>query len=486
MKMYSLVVVAVICTSYQVFQSTQVFVVLRAETLLDVPVERTDGAVRVVSAALPSASSNRIPNASLKTRQQAIADLQMPAVPELNNTNATTSALYEPPRPHPHAGARDADGNWGYVADVTRIRRWMLQRYREAAGANTTSSTSLAEAGDELLPPSSYLPLAVDEIETVCGTQPGKGFEGKHGWDVVIKVVLNGPNPLPLPSSENRPTSPEPRIDTKSNNSSSTPYVPPTYIITTPEPNGVSQKKILCGIYSYDKMDYRIQGVSETWGWRCDGFLPVSTVTIDDPAIRGYGSVDVPHYGPEEYKNMWQKTRSILAYMYDNYFDDYEYFYLAGDDTHVVVENLRRYLYTVEQTHDVATEPLYMGMPFALTGWKNLLFNIGGAGYVLNRVALKRLVLEAFPTCYPKTQLSEEDQIIARCLKSMKIVPLHTVDAYAKIPSGWAALMELVEGKTAISKRLTSTGEESTVGEQELMLSRSRVLPFITFVRSIK
>jgi glycoprotein-N-acetylgalactosamine 3-beta-galactosyltransferase len=346
-----------------------------------------------------------------------------------NKNNKTLSKSDEPPRPHPHAGARDAEGNWGYVADVTRIRRWMLQRYRETAGVNTTVSTSLpAEAGDEVFPPSSFLPMKDNEIEKVCGTQPGKGVEGTHGWDVVIKVVLDGPNPLPLPSSENRPTSPEPSLDQNSNNMSSTTYVPPKYVITTPEPNGVSKGKILCGIYTYDKMDYRTQGVSETWGWRCDGFLPVSTVTIDDPAIRGYGSVDVPHYGPEKYGNMWQKTRSILAYMYDNYFDEYEYFYLAGDDTHLIVENLRRYLYTVEQTHDVATEPLYMGMPYTF----RILYNIGGAGYVLNRVALKRLVLEAFPTCHAKTQVSAEDRFVGLCLKSMHIDPLHTVDAQGR------------------------------------------------------
>jgi hypothetical protein len=64
----------------------------------------------------------------------------------LSRTNAAAnqavSESYEPPRPHPHphAGARDADGNWGYAANVTRIRRWMLQRYREAAGANATHS----------------------------------------------------------------------------------------------------------------------------------------------------------------------------------------------------------------------------------------------------------------------------------------------------------------------------------------------------------
>jgi glycoprotein-N-acetylgalactosamine 3-beta-galactosyltransferase len=138
--------------------------------------------------------------------------------------------------------------------------------------------------------------------------------------------------------------------------------------------------------------------------------------------------VDVPHYGPEMYDNMWQKTRSILAYMYDNYFDDYEYFYLAGDDTHLIVENLRRYLYTVEQTHDVATEPLYMGMSYTF----EVLYNSGGPGYVLNRVVLKRLVLEAFPTCYAETEVSAEDRYVGLCLKSLGIEPLHSVDAQGR------------------------------------------------------
>jgi hypothetical protein len=137
-KMYPLVAV-VICALYQVFQSTQVFVVLRAETPLDVPVERTDGAI--VPAALQSASSVEvsvepadatvvpatIPNASI-SRHHVIADLPVPAsqslVPArkvhanyshaaftaatLSHTNAgvnkTPSHSEEPPR-------RDAKGN---------------------------------------------------------------------------------------------------------------------------------------------------------------------------------------------------------------------------------------------------------------------------------------------------------------------------------------------------------------------------------------
>ncbi len=70
-------------------------------------------------------------------------------------------------------------------------------------------------------------------------------------------MVLDGRNPLPLAGSDNLHTGPEPGT----NNSCSAPYVPPTYRITIPEPNGVSKKKILCGICSYNKMAYRIQSI---------------------------------------------------------------------------------------------------------------------------------------------------------------------------------------------------------------------------------
>jgi hypothetical protein len=470
-KMKALTIAVITCTVFcyvslfntaQVFQDAQVLIALQAETPLDVPVERANESI--FSTDLPILSLTRIPTARPPTtRQQAvIADLRMlPAVPVLveDSKNATTSASAsatatatsdahsmipntpnktlsqskesptsagakktlsqsdEPPRPHPHAGARDADGNWGYIADVTRIRRWMLQRYRETAGANATVSSSpsspsspslVLEAANGPFPPSSYLPLTANETEKVCSVQPGMGHEGTHGWNVTIKVVLDGPNPLPPLDQSGKKL---PRI-------------------TIPEPNGVSKGKILCGIYSFHKNAHRIQGISETWGWRCDGFLPVSTVTIDDPAIQGYGSVHVPHFGTEKYRNMWQKTRSILTYMYDNYFDDYEYFYLAGDDTHVIVENLRRYLYTVEQTHDVATEPLFMGALTFRGG--NVTYNDGGAGYILNRVALKRLVLEVFPICEVEKESSAEDMFVAKCFKEIQIHPLHTVDAQGR------------------------------------------------------
>ena len=67
--------------------------------------------------------------------------------------------------------------------------------------------------------------------------------------------------------------------------------------------------------------------------------------------------------GPETYSNMWQKTRSILSYMHDNYLDEFEYFYLAGDDTHLIVENLRNYLGLLEEQKGM-NSTLFVGQLF--------------------------------------------------------------------------------------------------------------------------
>ena len=44
--------------------------------------------------------------------------------------------------------------------------------------------------------------------------------------------------------------------------------------------------------------------------------------------------LDILHVGGEEsyQNNMWQKARSIWAYISDHYLDDYDWFHLGGDD----------------------------------------------------------------------------------------------------------------------------------------------------------
>jgi glycoprotein-N-acetylgalactosamine 3-beta-galactosyltransferase len=204
--------------------------------------------------------------------------------------------------------------------------------------------------------------------------------------------------------------------------------------------------------------------IAETWGWKCDGFFAASTQTILPPPpshnnnsssssrststgtfdltqpIAGLGSVDLPHLGPEQYNNMWQKTRSILAYMHDYYLNEFDFFFLSGDDTYVIVENLQR---TLQSLGPAAWEyPLYLGhwIPFRPDSINNNNHNQnnmsslsyfvgGGPGYVLNRKSLELLVQTALPTCHPTRLTSSEDRILGECFRSIGIMGNHSVDA---------------------------------------------------------
>ena len=56
------------------------------------------------------------------------------------------------------------------------------------------------------------------------------------------------------------------------------------------------------------------------------------------------GAINLLHKGPEAYANMWRKVRSMWAYAYDHYLEDYDYFHISGDDSFVVVDNMKAFL----------------------------------------------------------------------------------------------------------------------------------------------
>ena len=97
--------------------------------------------------------------------------------------------------------------------------------------------------------------------------------------------------------------------------------------------------RILCAVYTYSEGHDRIKAILETWGRKCDGFLAASDKT--DLTI---GAINLLHKGEEKYGNMWQKIRSIYGYIYDNYLNDFDYFHFCGDDTFVMVDNLRSFV----------------------------------------------------------------------------------------------------------------------------------------------
>jgi hypothetical protein len=133
---------------------------------------------------------------------------------------------------------------------------------------------------------------------------------------------------------------------------------------------------------------------------------------------------------------MWQKTRSIWKTIYDNFINDFDYFYLCGDDVYLLVENFRSYLDDELAVWDMTEEqeqqqdqsslspssssppPRHFGL------WVGSPTNIvtGGPGYTLNRAALRMYVESGmWETCYSEKRVSSEDKFMSMCLSKIGI-----------------------------------------------------------------
>lgn len=181
---------------------------------------------------------------------------------------------------------------------------------------------------------------------------------------------------------------------------------------------------IFCGIYTMEKNHAtNIRAMRETWAPHCDGFLAFSTAS--DARLP---AVAIEHEGREEYYNMWQKSRSIWKFIGKHYLNDFDYFILGGEDLFVIPGNLRRYLKSLAMSPD---DDLFAGRRFKGYGTDNY-FNSGGAGYVLSRGTLRKLVHDGLDRteCHAHGHTPMEDVMIAECLRKVfKIGLTDTRDA---------------------------------------------------------
>ena len=131
----------------------------------------------------------------------------------------------------------------------------------------------------------------------------------------------------------------------------------------------------------------------------------------------------------------------MWAYIYDNYYEDFDFFHIGGDDLYVLVENLRLYLESEEirtaanggvylpDGSETSQTPLFLGRRFAYQGDMNDIFISGGSGYTMNKAALKALVTEGLPNVFPHAHTFSEDTMIARMFrKRFGVVPYETKD----------------------------------------------------------
>jgi glycoprotein-N-acetylgalactosamine 3-beta-galactosyltransferase len=185
------------------------------------------------------------------------------------------------------------------------------------------------------------------------------------------------------------------------------------------------EPKVFCGIYTMlSNHPTNVKATAETWAKRCDGFVAFSTDT--DVTV---SAMKIEHEGQENYNNMWQKSRSIWKYIAEHYIDDFDFFLMGGDDMFYIIENLKYYLASDEIRAEVAKgRGVYLGRKFQPPN--NLVFNSGGAGYILDKAALRILKDHIdLPGCFPHQVGFWEDVNIANCLKtSNAIVPYDTRD----------------------------------------------------------
>ncbi|XP_070566992.1 glycoprotein-N-acetylgalactosamine 3-beta-galactosyltransferase 1-like [Ptychodera flava] len=117
-------------------------------------------------------------------------------------------------------------------------------------------------------------------------------------------------------------------------------------------------------------------------------------------------------------KFLWGKVKAAFKYIYEHHINDADWFMKADDDTYVIVENLRNML---EQ--EDTTQLTYFGLRFILKNNTKRIHMDGGAGYVMSKAVLTKLVeigLENASLCRQQEQGSE-DVTLARCLESLGV-----------------------------------------------------------------
>jgi len=307
-------------------------------------------------------------------------------LPKSSQTAASSSGDTSKESSFVEFDAYNEQGERGYIADPTSMKRDRFEFLKAARQSdpnvnyNNAVFTALTGFQSQYREGTWSADTALDR-DSVCSISGGQIFERDAGFQLLQKI----------------------RIDNATVASSKPPL------------------RLFCGMYTYSHNRDNARAAALTWGHKCDGFLAFSTETI--PSL---GQLNLTHRGEESYMNMWQKTRSIWAYIHAHYLKDYDFFHLGGDDLFVVVENLRRFLVSVNEKAEPG-EPLFLGQ-WTPKGNPPTPQIAGGPGYTLNKAALEKFVADALPNCEVETHAPNEDKLISLCMEKIGIHPGDTRD----------------------------------------------------------
>ncbi|CAO1358115.1 unnamed protein product [Diamesa tonsa] len=168
--------------------------------------------------------------------------------------------------------------------------------------------------------------------------------------------------------------------------------------------------RVLCWVMTNPK-NHKTKAihVKNTWGKRCNKLLFMSSETDLE-----LGAVALP---VDEGRNtLWDKTKSAFQYVYQNHYDDADWFLKADDDSYLIMENVR---YLLSQYHHETS--LYFGCRYMTLS--NLDGYMAGGGYILSKKALSKFNNKILPNkniCRPDDH-GAEDLEMGKCLEKTAI-----------------------------------------------------------------
>ena len=185
-----------------------------------------------------------------------------------------------------------------------------------------------------------------------------------------------------------------------------------------------SEIKLMCAVYTHEGAVNQTNAIWETWGKRCDGSLFASSISNLTT-----GHMHMPNYSPveHEYRGIWQKVRTLMAYLYDHFLEDYDFFHILGDDVYLIVENLKEFLASPEVQSFERDDQQNLFYAGEWLSWGEDLdspfFNYymgGGSGYTLSKRALKAFVEGPLEDIEAGSMMraSAEDRIVSHLFRT--------------------------------------------------------------------
>jgi len=266
-----------------------------------------------------------------------------------------------------------------------------------------------------------------DEIDLLCGIPPGGKFPKEligKGFGRVEEDSIKDVMRIRHHIEQHKQKQQQQQRQEQQNNE------------TSSNDNNNKNVRLMCVVYTYSGKVKFTNAISETWGPRCDGILYASDHTSTET-----NHVEIPSFSVRGYKyaGLFQRVRAIMAYVYDEFLDQYDYFHFCGDDVFLIVENLKEFLGSKEvleweskrdhylfagfwMNQDISKDVIHKGRKKQRQGYKpssNEFYLGGGSGYTLSRKSLKAYAEGPLQTCNTYEESPMEDIIFGHCIHEM-------------------------------------------------------------------